>query len=313
MFFTVPSSSEEDVEKIVSKTLQVVRTEEPIHIKETRRFSETIAIDHQQRLQAMRMYPELKPKIEKSEILMKQRSSLQGMKMHVEFPKPEISQTTVTQVKKAEAVGTKRQEVMMNIKQQRRFSETIAIDHNRRPKEVELQFQLPEKRLQKSALTVQQQAAMRGVKMEVEIREQEKKRALMAIQPRQVAAIETQRQEVQMMLEGCPPRFLTHLISRKVMDGDEVRFSCKVTGNPMPDVKWYHNQKVVEDNPDFRTTYNKESGDCELLIVEVFPQDTGTYECVAVNTYGKAVTKATLVVEGWFVLLLCTILFYMYI
>jgi hypothetical protein len=84
----------------------------------------------------------------------------------------------------------------------------------------------------------------------------------------------------------------------QVMDGEEARFVCKVTGNPMPDVAWYHNGKLVVDNPDFKTAYDKNTGECILHILEVFPQDTGKYECVATNKYGKAVTKATLLVEG---------------
>ena len=55
--------------------------------------------------------------------------------------------------------------------------------------------------------------------------------------------------------------------------------------------------QVVVDNPDFKTIYNKATGECELFISEVFPQDTGDYRCIAVNQYGKAVTNATLTVE----------------
>ena len=66
----------------------------------------------------------------------------------------------------------------------------------------------------------------------------------------------------------------------------------------MPEITWYHNGKVVYDNPDFRTSYNKETGEVTLFIVEVFPQDTGAYECVGVNKYGRAETRAQLLVEG---------------
>ena len=99
-------------------------------------------------------------------------------------------------------------------------------------------------------------------------------------------------------MEGSPPVFVWELQSQKVMDGDETRFVGKVCGNPMPEVTWYHDGKVVYDNPDFRTSYNKESGEVVLFIVEVFPQDTGVYECVAINRYGRATTRAQLNVEG---------------
>lgn len=99
-------------------------------------------------------------------------------------------------------------------------------------------------------------------------------------------------------VEGSPPVFMWELQSQKVMDGDETRFVGKVCGNPMPEVTWYHDGKVVYDNPDFRTSCNKETGEVMLFIVEVFPQDTGVYECVAINRYGRATTQAQLTVGG---------------
>jgi len=99
-------------------------------------------------------------------------------------------------------------------------------------------------------------------------------------------------------VEGAPPVFVWELQSQKAMDGDETRFVGKVRGIPMPEVTWYHDGKVVYDNPDFRTSYNKETGEVVLFIVELFPQDTGVYECVAVNRYGRATTGARLDVEG---------------
>ena len=68
----------------------------------------------------------------------------------------------------------------------------------------------------------------------------------------------------------------------------------------MPEVNWYHNGKVVVPNPDFKTHYDRQSGECVLHILEVFPQDQGRYECIAANKYGRAITKAFLQVEGRF-------------
>ena len=82
------------------------------------------------------------------------------------------------------------------------------------------------------------------------------------------------------------------------MDGEQVKFACIVHGSPMPEIVWYHDEKVVMDNPDFQMSYNKETGHVMLLIVEVFPQDTGVYNCVASNKYGRAVNSAQLFVEG---------------
>ncbi len=84
----------------------------------------------------------------------------------------------------------------------------------------------------------------------------------------------------------------------QVMDGEEVRFRAEVTGNPMPEITWFRNGRLVEENPDFRTYYDRKTGEIMLHIVEVFPQDTGEYMAVAANKYGRAVTTANLQVDG---------------
>ena len=65
----------------------------------------------------------------------------------------------------------------------------------------------------------------------------------------------------------------------------------------MPEISWYHDDKIITENQDFNLTYNVESGACTLLIAEVFPQDAGEYKCIAVNPHGEAVTRAMLEVE----------------
>jgi len=224
------------------------------------------------------------------------------MKMEVEFePRPRtMSQKSFELKQKAVAVVTQRQELTIPLHQHRRFSETVAVEHRKKMQEVQFQFDLPPPRLETSQVTVMQSAAPMGVRMDVEIEKTEISKELSRIEylkSKRVETVETQRQELTVQLEGSPPMFVWDLQPQKVMDGDEVRFICKVRGNPMPEVTWYHNGKIVYDNPDFRSSYTKETGEVTLFIVEVFPQDTGTYECIAVNKYGQAVTRAQLVVE----------------
>ena len=94
------------------------------------------------------------------------------------------------------------------------------------------------------------------------------------------------------------PMFTWGLTSLKVMDGEEAKFRCEVTGEPMPEISWFHDDKQLSETQDFKLTYDMESGACTLLIVEVFPQDAGEYRCEAINPYGKAVTRGYLEVEG---------------
>lgn len=69
---------------MTSKTVEVVKTEQPIAIRETRRFSETIAIDHKQKLQEMALQFKLpEPRREKSEYIVRRESLPKGMKLEV--------------------------------------------------------------------------------------------------------------------------------------------------------------------------------------------------------------------------------------
>ena len=77
------------MEKLTSKTVEVVKTEQPIAIRETRRFSETIAIDHKQKLKEMALQFKLpEPRIEKSEYIVRRESVPKGMKMEVRVCSP---------------------------------------------------------------------------------------------------------------------------------------------------------------------------------------------------------------------------------
>ena len=93
-----------------------------------------------------------------------------------------------------------------------------------------------------------------------------------------------------------PPNFIEPVKSVEAVDGQELRLPCKVTGKPMPQISWYHNGKNIDQDEEYVITYNPDTGDISLLIVEVFPEDEGEYVCVAHNPAGDAVTRATLVV-----------------
>lgn len=94
------------------------------------------------------------------------------------------------------------------------------------------------------------------------------------------------------------PHFVKHLIEPiEVMDGEPLLLTCKVVGKPTPRVTWYHNdEKVVETK---ETTITQDGqGTCELEITEVFPENRGTYKCVATNKIGESETKTTVNIQG---------------
>jgi len=237
------------VEKIISKTVEVIKTEQPISIHEKRRFSETIAIDHKQKLKEMALQFKLPlPKKEKSELIVRRESVPRGMKMDVEIePRPRtMSQRSIELKQRAIAIATQRQELTIPLLQHRRFSETVAIDHcKQRPlDEVLLQFDLPRQKVEKSQLTIVQKAAPQGVRMDVEITKAPLTTEMSRIdilKSRHAEALETKRQEFTLQLEGSPPVFIWELQPQKV---SEVLISITMfsfnLANPV--------QRVIEPN-----------------------------------------------------------------
>ena len=92
------------------------------------------------------------------------------------------------------------------------------------------------------------------------------------------------------------PEFTKELIDITVNDGDAVVMECAITSFPEPTLSWFKNGEPIdsETSPDFRTAFDGEIA--RLEIAEVFPEDAGKIECLAVNDGGEASTVATLTV-----------------
>ncbi|VDQ00338.1 unnamed protein product [Trichobilharzia regenti] len=93
---------------------------------------------------------------------------------------------------------------------------------------------------------------------------------------------------------GIPPSFRIHPISQTVKDGDTICLECTVAGDPIPEAEWYYNDGPIQAGHIF-------SQDNEVIKLELqalLPEDTGTYECRATSSLGKASTAAYLVVEA---------------
>nr|XP_049692671.1 titin homolog isoform X12 [Helicoverpa armigera] len=90
------------------------------------------------------------------------------------------------------------------------------------------------------------------------------------------------------------PRFERELTDLLSYDGDAVEFECHVTGNPEPDIRWFHYNELIRDCEDFESTF--EEGAARLKIKQVTAEDEGTYSCEASNNLGKATSSACLVV-----------------
>ncbi|XP_016105743.1 LOW QUALITY PROTEIN: myopalladin-like [Sinocyclocheilus grahami] len=100
------------------------------------------------------------------------------------------------------------------------------------------------------------------------------------------------------------PVFTKNLQDVLAVESQLVVLECRVKGIPSPKVDWYREGTLIEDSPDFRILQKKprsmaESEEiCTLVIAEVFPEDSGTFTCIASNKYGTVSSTAVLRVKG---------------
>ncbi|CAN9502812.1 unnamed protein product [Ophioblennius macclurei] len=108
----------------------------------------------------------------------------------------------------------------------------------------------------------------------------------------------TQEKPAPAIVTGAPaaPVFLTELQSQDVPDGYPVSFDCVVIGKPSPNVRWYKDGKLLEENDHYMINEDQE-GCHQLIITTVLPTDMGVYRCTAENSSGIAATKAELRVD----------------
>uniref|UniRef100_A0A5F9DD77 Palladin n=1 Tax=Oryctolagus cuniculus TaxID=9986 RepID=A0A5F9DD77_RABIT len=93
------------------------------------------------------------------------------------------------------------------------------------------------------------------------------------------------------------PRFTQKLRSQEVAEGSRVYLACRVTGSPMPHVRWFCEDKELHNSPDIQI--HCEGGDLHTLIIaEAFEDDTGRYTCLATNPSGSDTTSAEVFIEG---------------
>ncbi|CAN8024063.1 unnamed protein product, partial [Ixodes persulcatus] len=94
-----------------------------------------------------------------------------------------------------------------------------------------------------------------------------------------------------------PPNFTKTIQDVSVKAGKLVRLDAKVSGSKPFDVYWLKNGKKV--TPDVSHKIIEEENQYTLLILEAqVESDSGSYECVAINSAGEARCQAHVLVEG---------------
>ena len=92
------------------------------------------------------------------------------------------------------------------------------------------------------------------------------------------------------------PKIIEKVKSMAAPDGSQVEFVCKVEGSPRPQITWFRQTAIIKPSQDFQIFYYDDNK-ATLVIKEVFPEDAGTFTCVAKNCVGYASSSAELMVE----------------
>ena len=82
----------------------------------------------------------------------------------------------------------------------------------------------------------------------------------------------------------------------EVKEGQTAKFQCRVFGKPAPEIEWYKDDTLIEDNAE-GISFDTEDG-CEILIIrDASPSDEAEYKVLARNPLGTATSSAELLVE----------------
>ncbi|KAM3612052.1 uncharacterized protein V6R79_001862 [Siganus canaliculatus] len=99
---------------------------------------------------------------------------------------------------------------------------------------------------------------------------------------------------------GVAPAFVKCLHDVSTVKGQLVVLECRLRGTPPLQVMWYREDEQVLDSDDFRILRKKASSAsvpeelCTLVITEAFPEDSGLFKCVALNSFGTVSCSALL-------------------
>ncbi|XP_054643857.1 obscurin-like protein 1 isoform X14 [Dunckerocampus dactyliophorus] len=111
--------------------------------------------------------------------------------------------------------------------------------------------------------------------------------------------VEGEAQEMELREEN-KPRFLIKPLSTRAGRGEDAVFSCKLWGNPRPEVTWEKDGRKLSEifeSTHFSVSY-QDGGWFQLKIFKTRAPDGGVYTCKARNEFGEALAGAVLLVDA---------------
>lgn len=92
------------------------------------------------------------------------------------------------------------------------------------------------------------------------------------------------------------PFFVERFQEKSVKEKGTLKLTAKVTGNPVPTVTWFRNNKPLLASPKKKELYDGENIVLEITNADS-EEDAGDYKCVASNAYGTATHGARVTVD----------------
>ncbi|GIY12995.1 obscurin, partial [Caerostris darwini] len=91
------------------------------------------------------------------------------------------------------------------------------------------------------------------------------------------------------------PSFVTPLSDLKVQEGDTFKLEATVSGNPIPEVRWYLDDQPISISDTILPTFDGKKA--TLKVYRCNPRHEGVYECRASNNQGDASSKGRVSVQ----------------
>ena len=107
--------------------------------------------------------------------------------------------------------------------------------------------------------------------------------------------------EAEIPKNGVRPTFTERPVIRQTEDEAKVLFECRLVGEPLPEVVWYHNDTRLKGSRRHKMTLTEADSKlfyfCHLEISNVEAADAGVYKAVAKNKIGEGTATINLAFE----------------
>ncbi|KAF6361715.1 hypothetical protein mRhiFer1_009942 [Rhinolophus ferrumequinum] len=98
--------------------------------------------------------------------------------------------------------------------------------------------------------------------------------------------------------EPAAPFFIVKPVVQRLVEGASIVFECQIGGNPKPHVYWKKSGVPLTTGYRYKVSYNKQTGECKLVISMTFADDAGEYTIVIRNKHGETSASASLLEEA---------------